>query len=295
MFLKAFIKPNFIAFYKDENKYLLLNEQFKKDKTIFSENKEFKNKKDLIKYISEIQDDNPQTYISTFITSQNQGVINTCNKQKYKEAGIEVDNIKILCIKNKYSFYTTLYEIMKIKKEFNFIDLLYSAYALIDYKSTLRHNSMYLLIINDYLFILIYNNHTPVYGDIIYLIENIEEDFQQNEEIEDISNIDLEENLDETINENIDEEIENIDEETVKESTNIEHLDKEYKILNNIKTALKEYYENGNDFIEKIFIFDTINLKNDIVNMINDELFIESNLTKIDLLKLLNEISRKNV
>ncbi len=288
MLLKAFIKPNFIAFYKDENKYLLLNEQFKKDKTIFSENKEFENKKDLIKYISEIQDDNPQTYISTFITSQNQGVINTCNKQKYKEAGIEIENIKMLCIKNKYSFYTTLYEIMEIKKEFNFIDFLYPAFAIIDKNSTLRHNALYILATNEYSYILIYNNHIPIFGDILYLTEKTQD---IEEEIEDISNIDLIDDFDD----NLDEDIENIDEETIEEETNIENLDKEYKILNNIKAALKEYYENGNDFVEKIFIFDTINLKNDIVNMINDELFIDSNLTKIDLLKSINKISRENV
>ena len=49
MFLKNLLsKPNFIAFYKDEEKYKLLNEQYKNNEIFFSETKEFENKKDLI-------------------------------------------------------------------------------------------------------------------------------------------------------------------------------------------------------------------------------------------------------
>ena len=47
--------------------------------------KEFENKKDLINYIRTITEDNPQTYVSTLIQTQNQGVVPSCEKQKYKE------------------------------------------------------------------------------------------------------------------------------------------------------------------------------------------------------------------
>ena len=43
MFLKNLLfKPNLIAFYKDEEIYKVLNEQYKKEEIIFSEIKEFK-------------------------------------------------------------------------------------------------------------------------------------------------------------------------------------------------------------------------------------------------------------
>jgi len=289
MFLKKLLlKPNFIAFIKEDN-YKVLNEQYKKDKLISSETKEFENLQDFKNYIQEITEDNPQTYFSTILTSQNQGVVPSCDKHKYKELGIEIENIKSICINKKYSFYTTLYELMKIKKEYNFIDFLYSAFAVIDHLSSLRHNSLYILATKYFSFILIYKDHIPAFGDIFDLAEESEE--ENNDNIEEISDIDLVEDFDDSL----DEDIENIDEEEIEENENIENLNVEYKITNHIKTAVKEYYDNGGDFIEKIFIFDTIGIENSITNMINDELFIDSSVEKTDILKTINDISRKNV
>jgi GTPase Era involved in 16S rRNA processing len=123
MFLKNLLfKPNLIAFYKDEEIYKVLNEQYKKEEIIFSEIKEFKNKKELLSYISSVIEDNPQTYVSTFISTQNQGVIPSCEKHIYKNYGIELDNVKTVCVNNKYSFYITIYELIEIKKEYKYID-----------------------------------------------------------------------------------------------------------------------------------------------------------------------------
>ncbi|ACM93182.1 hypothetical protein NAMH_0264 [Nautilia profundicola AmH] len=289
MFLKKILfKPNLIAFYKEDDIYKLLNEQYKKNKLLFSEIKEFDNKKDLKNYIDSVIEDNPQTYVSTIIESQNQGVVPSCDKHYYKELGIDLENIKSVCINNKYSFYTTLYELMEIKKDYPFIDFLYSVFAIIDYKSSLRHNSLYILSMKDFSYILIYKDHIPVFADIFDINE---EPINEEEDIEDISDMDIVEDFDETL----DEDIENIDEPEIEEPENIENLNIEYKIVDHIKTALKEYYENGSDFIEKIFIFDTIGLEENITEMINDEIFIESNVNKIDILKIINEISRKNV
>ncbi|WP_168175687.1 hypothetical protein [Nautilia sp. PV-1] len=281
-------KPNLIAFYKDENIYKVLNERYKKEKLIFSETKEFENKKELKQYIDEVIDDNPQTYVSTFVATQNQGTVPSCDKHKYKELGIELENIKSICINKKYSFYITLYELMEEKKEYPFIDFLYSAFALIDVKSSLRHNALYILSTQEYSYILIYKDHIPVFSDILETAD--EEINPENEDIEDISDMDIVEDFDETLDENI-ENVEDMEEET----ENIETLNIEYKIKEHIKTALKEYYENGGDFIEKIYIFDTIGIEENITEIINDEIFIQSSLEKLDILKTLNEISRKNV
>jgi hypothetical protein len=289
MFLKKILfKPNLIAFYKDGDVYKLLNEQYKKDKVIFSETKEFENKKDLKLYIDQITEDNPQTYVSAFVATQNQGTVPSCDKKKYKEMGIDLENIKSVCINRKYSFYITLYELMEEKKEYPFIDFLYSAFALIDVNSSLRHNSLYILSTQEYSYILIYKDHIPVFSDILETAD--EEINPENEDIEDISDMDIVEDFDETLDENI-ENVEDVEE----ENDNIETLDIEYKIKEHIKTSLKEYYENGGDFIEKIYIFDTIGIEENITDIINDEIFIQSSLEKLDILKTLNGISRKNV
>jgi len=289
MFLKElFSKPSFIAFYKDEEKYLLLCERYKKNTLINSETKTFEDKKSLSKYINEIIEDNPQTYVSTVLLSQNQGVVPSCDKKTYKEMKIDIESVKMTCIKNSYSFYTTIYELNFIKKEHPYIDFLYSAFAVIDFKSTLKHNTLYVLTTKEYSFFLIYQNKTAIFGDIL----EMNDDFQDidNTEIEDISDLDLVDDFEDSLNENV-----NSIEEFDNEDINIENTNYEKKIFELIQTVLKEYYDNGGDFIEKIFIFDTIGVEKTVTNIIKDELFIDTGITHTDILKTINEISRENV
>ena len=291
---KIFFKPNFISFYKEESIYKLLNEKYKNNKVIFSENKEFNSKEELVKYINSIIESNPQTYISTLLKSINQGVIPSCKKSFFKEMGVDINNIKYICINNKYSFYTSLYELLEIQKEFSFLDFLYSSFSIIDYKAKLKNNSLYVLVMKNFLFFVIYKNSIPVFGEI----EEVNEKNQESkEEIEEIDDLDL---LDE-INENIDEienieDIDNIEEiSQTTESNSIEYLSIENIIFNKIQDILKEYYEHNTDFIEKIIIYDNITIDKNIKSIIEDELFIDTTIGQINLLKIINEISKKNV
>ncbi|MEO1927174.1 MAG: hypothetical protein ABGX26_00600 [Nautiliaceae bacterium] len=287
MLLKIFIKPNFISFYK-EDKFYLLNEQYKNDKLIFEEKKEFNTKKELINYINEISSSNPQTYVSTVILSQNQGVVPSCDKKEYKKLGIELENIKYICIKNRYSFYTTIYELMELTKSFE-PDFLYPIFALIDIKAISKHNTLYILTTKSFNFILIYKDSIPVYSDIFEIEEKTTEfKEEEDDEIEDISDIDIIEDFDDILDEDI-ENIEEIDESSVEETK------EEYRIIEDIKNTLKEYYEEGGDFIEKIVILDTLNTPQEIKTLIEDEIFITTTVQEFDILKTINQISRENV
>ena len=288
MFIKDFlIKPSLISFYKTEHKYRVLNERYKKEKLIFSETKEFDSKKELKSYIKEVTEDNPQTYVSTCVLSPNQGVFPSCNKQKYKEAGIEIENIKYICINNKYSFYITLYELMEHKKSYD-PDFLYSVLSLMDKKASLKHNILYALVIKEYYYFIIYKENIPVFSDIF---EVQEESFEETEEIEDISDLDIVEDFDTALDDNI----ENIEDEEIEKEHPLSTMDIEYKVLEYIKTSLKEYYEGGGDFIEKIIILDTVGLEKDLTKSVQEELFIDSEIKKFDILKTMNEMSRENV
>jgi hypothetical protein len=287
MFLKKFIKQQFISFYFDEH-YKLLYEIYKNNNLLEENRLEFEEKKELIEKIKELSSEIPQTYISTIIQTLNQGVIPTCKKSDFLNYGIEMENIKYICINNKYAFYTSLFDLMNLKK-LN-IDFIYSAFALIDYKAEKKINSLYILITKEKFYILIYHKNIPIYSDIYEknesLIENSEidlEDLDENEvvEIED----DIVDDLDSI------EEIENIETEKNEIKTGIE-----MDVVNFIKTSLEEYYKNyADDFIENIIIFDNNILNEDIIKIINDTLFIETKKENIDILKTINEISKKNV
>jgi hypothetical protein len=67
-------------------------------------------------------------------------------------------------------------------------------------------------------------------------------------------------------------------------------------IVNFIKSSLEEYYKNyAEDFVENVIILDTGVLNEDITNIINETLFIETKKENFNILKTINEISRKNV
>lgn len=285
MFIEKFIKKAYISFYKDEN-YKFLCEIKKNKKLIESEKKEFDSKEKLNEKINELIEDYPQIFISTIINSINQGVIPSCNKSEFKKREIEIENIKSICIKNKYSIFISIYELVNIKKEYPFeIDFLYSIFAPIDFFAKKRNNYLYVLILKERIALLAYKNEIPIFSDIFEIKEEKNEEVE--EDIQLLEDIDLEEE----ISEDIEEEAESLDLEE-NEPTNLELSSIEHNIVQYLKDAIKDYYENySDDFLEKIIFLDTINIGKNLQKLTEDELLLENEIINFDLLKILNNIS----
>ena len=239
MLIEKFIKRQFISFYKDNN-YNLIFEIVKNKKIIESEKKEFKEKKDLENFIKEKINENPQTYISSILLTINQGVIDSCSKQKYLEKNIDYDNIKIVCINNSYSFYVSIYDLSTFLKEYKFpIDFLYSIFAIIDYLAKERKNRFYILVLNNYLAILGYENYKPIFNDLIILNNEEKSELEEINEIDD--DLDILEDIDD-IAEDITENIEDINEEEIEEIKDLDNITTniEVNILNTLKNSTKD-------------------------------------------------------
>ncbi|GAX86975.1 conserved hypothetical protein [Lebetimonas natsushimae] len=287
MFIKKFIKQQFISCYYDEN-YKLLYEIYKNNNLLEENRFEFEEKKGLIKKIKELSEEIPQTYTSTIIQTINQGVVPSCQKTDFAKYGIETENIKYICVNNKYAFYTSLYDLMEAKK-IN-IDFIYSIFALMDYKATKKINTLYILITKEKFYILIYHKNIPIFSDIYEKAEELLENDEN--ELENLDN----ENIIENIEDDIIDDIDNIDESEIDFEDNKITTGIEMDVINFIKSSLEEYYENfADDFIENIIIFDNDFLNEDITKIIYDTLLIESKKENLDILKTINEISRKNV
>ena len=291
MFLERFIKKAFISFYEDDSKYKILIEIIKNDKLIESQIKELNDKKELKELIKEIKEDYPQHYISTFLQTINQGVVPSCNKQEYLKREIEIENINYICIKNRYSFFVSMYDLVKLKKEYKWnIDFIFPVFAPVDFYAKNKNNYMYVLILNTQITIIAYKENIPIYADISFLEK---EEILQNDESEDIElleNIDLEEE----ISENIEDEADNISLE--KSNENLETTDTEFQITKILKESIKDYYENySDDFLEKIVLLDTIKVGETIKELIEDELLMESEIIQFDLLKTLNELAKGEI
>jgi hypothetical protein len=168
MFLKRFIKKQYISFYFDEN-YKILNEIYKNNKLLEENRFEFENKKDFINKIKELSQDVPQTYLSSVIQTINQGVVPTCEKKEFSKFGIETENIKYICINNKFALYASIFDLMELKR-FN-LDFIYSFFSLIDYKAAKKTNTLYIIVTKEKFYVLIYYKNIPVYSDIYEKIE----------------------------------------------------------------------------------------------------------------------------
>jgi len=101
--LERFIKKAYISFYQDD-KYYFEVEIVRNKKVLENYKKEFEKKDELLKEINLVKEDYPQYFISTIITTLNQGTIPSCKKQDYKKREIEIENVKYICINGKYSF-----------------------------------------------------------------------------------------------------------------------------------------------------------------------------------------------
>ncbi len=291
MFIEKFIKKVYISFYFDE-KYKFLCEIQRNQKIIDTIKKEFDDKESLVNEINNILEDYTQVFISTFVNTINQGVIPSCNKSEFKKRNIEIENIKSICIKNKYSFFISIYDLMTIKKNYPFeIDYLYSIFAPIDFYAKKRNNYLYVLILKEKIALLAYKDNIPIFSDIFELKEDDQIDNEVEEDIELLEDIDL----DEEISEDIEEEAQNID--LKEQSENLELSSIEHSIIKSLKEAIKEYYENySDDFLEKIIFLDTIKIGNSLKKLTKDELLLDNNIISFDLLNIINKISeRENV
>ena len=225
--LEKLIKKAYISFYEDE-KYFLQIDIIRNKKTITSYKKEFETKEELFKEIEDIKEDYAQYFISTIIDTINQGVIPSCEKNEYKKKEIDIENIKYICVNNKYSFYVSLYDLINIKKEYN-PDFLYSVFATIDFYSKIKDKYFYVLILKKGIAILGYEKHIPIYSEIALFEENEE---PTEDDLEVIDDIDLE--MDEELSEDIEEESQNIN--IDEEKPDIENSDIEYNIIEVLKT-----------------------------------------------------------
>jgi len=312
--INKFIKETLVAFYIYDNRFFAQKQITKNGQVLEKEDFEF-SKEEFLEFIQNCFVENTQTYVSTIIPSFNQGVVDSCSHSKYKELGIHIDNIKILCLKN-YSIFIGLYELNAFIKEMQEykVDFIFSPYLIIDIYKTDTKNCAYLLVTKQFLTIIIYNNDKPSYNNIhIFQNEdNLTEDNLDNsihhidddigvdddiiDDIEDIEELDdigsLDDDLDDIEDINNLEDIEEPSTENVKEE--IINTKNELEILEFLKTSIKDYYDNySSDFLENLIIIHTepINL----VESIQNELLLEAKTKEINLLEAINSLALKEL
>ncbi len=314
--IKSFFKQNFISFYIKDNKFHTQKQTIKRGKVLAKEEFEFE-EEEFLNFIKSSFIDTTLTYISTIIDSFNQGCVDSCSHHRYKELGINIDNIKILCLKD-YSIFIGLYELKEFQKqnEKYQIDFVFSPYLLIDLNKKTTHNTLYLMIQDSFAVILIYQNKKPIYSNIYqFKLEDIEETTTTNdndvESIDDISDIDDIDDIDSLDDIESLDDIDSLDEDTTLDEEEIEEIDdevepenleneilntkNEIEVLEFFEESIKDYYKNySSDFLEEIYIFSE-NVSQKLLNDIKEETFLDVKQEKIDILSSINSLAIKEV
>jgi len=308
--IKYFFKETLISFYQEKDKFFVQKRVIKKEKILSEEIFEFE-KDEFLKFINISFMENTQTYISTIIDTFNQGIVNSCNHSKYKELGINIDNIKILCLKD-FSVFIGLYELNEFKKEITQykVDFIFSPYLIIQENSTKKDNTLYILISNNFASLIIYKNKEIIYSNTLQLEDNSTpqqiEDIKDNDSVlddiddlvDDIDDLDsLDDDLDDL--ENIDD-IDSIDElpHTNEDNINsqLETTKNELNIVEFIKNSIKDYYENYEaNFLEQIEIMYNKEISNNLLKTLKDETLLEIETKECDLLSNINNLALKEI
>ena len=311
---KYFFKQTLISFYKEKDKFIVQKKIIKNNKTLSTEIFEFEDD-EFKKFITSSFIDNPQTYISTIIDTFNQGIVNSCNHSRYKELGINIDNIKILCIKT-FSIFIGLYELNEFKKFMqNYkVDYLFSPYLLIHYNTTHQKNTLYLLITQSFACMIIYKDKKIQYSNISQFEDNddtanINVQNESEDELDDID--DLVDDIDDI--ESLDDDLDSLDDindiDDISDldmmnsnssdeniSTQLENTKNELNTIEFVKNSIKDYYENYDaDFLEKIEVIYNKDLSKNLIKSLEEETLLEINSTEIDILSAINELALKEI
>ncbi|NPA54933.1 MAG: hypothetical protein GXO40_01045 [Epsilonproteobacteria bacterium] len=284
--MKLFMKEIFVAFYKDENTFHTQKLVIKNDKIIHKEEFEF-TQEELMNFINDCFMESTQTYVSTFIDTFNQGCVDSCSKTRYKELGINIDNLKILCLEDKYSIFVGLYELNLFQKEVERfrVDYIFSVFLLLDIHKTKQPNSIYVLFTSTFVAAVIYTDGIrPTYSNI-YQFSTVSDDDEYMEDedfdsdmsdiefdevdilddigdigdIEEVDTQDLDSDIDEQAEANLEkldnlDNIEELDDDQIAnlqpeddDIDDIANVKAEIEALDFIKNCIKEYYDDYAD------------------------------------------------
>jgi len=284
------------------------------------------------KFIMSFQNEYKFVYIAFLLDSLGQNCFPSCDLEKIKNNNIVLDNIVYICIDNKWIIYTSKADIKIIKDNFNEtgIDFIYSPYLIlyknIKDKKYNKKNILHMLYMDNSLSILIKNEEKVIFNAFFKIpykefAFNDEEDLKPEEDIdEDIQGINLDtiESEDEEFEGFVDiikleeddalkgddleedkEILESVKKDLKSSSLNdLELYGRDVIIFKFLKSAIEEYYNNdkyNSEFLENIVIYNDSNISNDIITMIENDLFLDVEIKSIDVKESMINISIEEV
>ncbi len=336
-FLVTILKIGHISIYIEGSKFMVFTTIVQNRKIVHSEHRMFDvlgnndSPKVMKDFFKSFYDRVKYAYVSTFIDSTNQGVVQGCTDTALHELGLDMNSLVKVCIKDRWMVYTNIYEIDRVQERYKAIygvDYIFPMEAIIEQKKPQdkeNQTTLYMMNNQNSATLTIYKNNELLYSshflfddkdDSLISPDDLdgsekEEDPIDDDADEDLDNLDMdEEGLDdlEDMDSSMDD-IEDLDDFVVEEDddSDIENddgsdeiqseqdLKKELLLFDFVDNSLRDYYKNPSyksDFITEAFILDTCKCSVGLKKHIKEMFFLEPKILSLDLGESLCELSR---
>lgn len=126
LLIKLF-KIGHVSIYMENKKFFVYIRIIKNGKTIEDEHRVFDvegesdSPKVMKEFFKKFYDKVKYAYVSTYIDSINQGAISGCGDGVFHELGLDMSSLVKICVEDKWSVYTNIYEIDKVQEKYKAI------------------------------------------------------------------------------------------------------------------------------------------------------------------------------
>lgn len=283
-------------------------------------------------YLEKLQEEYNFAYISVLLESMGQGAISGLGAEVFEKNSVDLKSVINLEVDNNWSVYASFIDINWTKNLFKGIgvDFIYSPFMLQNVllqKEKLKEKpTLYVLNHEDFVTISVFENANLLFGAFFKTttddqLTSGEEDWENAEEEDSVGNLveldsigdddigsieelDSLEDLEDLDSDQVGDSFEDIDDSERnlghfgedEEGSDLELYGRDVIIYKYLVRSLREYYKNPlykNLFIETIVIFDGYEVSSEMISMIEEELFMDVEIHKLDINEIVCDMSIK--
>ena len=275
----------------------------------------------MLEFVKLYTEESPFHYITILDKSDKQGFLPTCKDiSKYTDE----EFIKTICVEKKYSLYTKADSLKDIKYDYQSIgvDFIFSPFSILNrfFKDKINNDlAIFLLLEENHISLSIFNKSKLLYAEYLDMKENsfesdmlmdtiLDEDDDMSLNLDDVNldDIDADEGIDsledfsniEDLDSGMDIEEFSEAEEVVESQVDdepIDNINEDYKRFILIQDAISAFYHDerfDSEFVEKIYIADSINISKDLKKYLEEEIFLNVVVRKISLQEELCDMAK---
>lgn len=259
-------------------------------------------------YLDTLQTQYNFAYLALFLESMGQGAFNGTTAVDFEKNSVDMKSVTHFDLNKKWTIYASFIDINWAKKLFKNvgIDFIYSPfivqYSLIKKQKTKNKPILYMLNHQDSVTITVFDDKNLLFG--VYfkvttddnLSSGEEEDWENAQEEEGIENIT---ELDSMGFEDIkpdENDLGHFEGEDAIEDSDLELFGRDILIYKYLTSSLKEFYKNplySSSFIDTVIIYDGYEVSAELIDMIEDELFMDIEMNKIDISETICNMARQ--